>query len=496
MFDLTQPAPLLTSSAVSALQAVVVLLRATRGFMFLPLLVQSERAAAIGLDFLQSQVSAQFYTVSWPLEAGTEVTDQRLQLLVNLDEAIGKLPPDAVLVLNAAGSLRQDLALQVIAYINHRREPLRTANLRLVLCWPEALKNALLSNAPDLWSVRAASPWVDIVDLSLALVPSDINLQQVTAPPLNANTALGLLRWQRYRDLKTANLSPRDAFDLALAEFSKFRWHSAADLAEAVFRAIEQEDNMQSEALISALSLNLLANARSKLGNFTAAVEASSKAVSVSRELSKANPIAYESLLGTTVGNLVNHLSLTGDSSAALAAAREAVDIYRRLARANPAAYEPDLAMSINNLANCLGETGDRPGALTAAREAVAIYRRLARANPAAYEPDLAGSINNLASFLSETGDRLGALTAAREAVAIRRRLAQTNPAAYEPALAGSINNLANCLSETGDRPGALTAAREAVALYEKVSLQTPGAFDQQLVIAKRVLNRLEDETG
>ena len=506
--------------------------------MFLPLFAESERAAASGLNFLKYPLASEFYIVAWPLDRQLPISDQRVQLLANLDDAIGKLPPDTVVVVDATSSLRQILALEVMAYINHRREPLKAGGLRLLLCWPTALKDELMSNAPDLWSVRAASPWLEEQETTshehLPALREQANPRAKRRPGSLA-MAEKLQRWRQYKNLKDADFSAKDALGLAAYQHSNLQFESAAELANAVIRSIDGQSKVLDDKKIIVDALNIYSTALKRLGNVMAALETSKTAVFNARQLAETNPAAYEPDLAMSINNLANVLSETGDRPGALKAAQEAVDICKRLAKTNPAAYEPDLAMSINNLAGFLSETGDRSGGLKAAQEAVDIYKRLAKTNPAAYEPDLAMSINNLANHLSETGDRSNALKAAKEAVEIykhlakinsaayepvwamsinnlaaslsetgdsasalkaaqeavdiRRRLTKANPAAYEPALAASINNLANFLSETGDRSGALKAAQEAVALYEKANRQTPGAFEQQLARARRVLD-------
>ena len=493
----------LTPSAERGLEAAVVLLRETTGFMFLPLFVESERTASVGLEFLQAKLDAKLYKVAWPVDAQGALNDLRLTLLGNLDDAIARLPPNTVVVLDASGSVRKDLALETVAYINHRREPLRAAGLRLVLCWPIALKDELLSNAPDLWSVRVASPWIAESDLVL---PLQGNFETAsTGQPNSASTdgelpvaaAENLARWQTHRNLQAADLSVHDALDLASAQYGRLHWAEAAELAEAVVYALHNERQAASEnSAVAVQALNLLGTARRQLGNIDGALQAFREASNFAQLLAKANPAAYEPDLAMSLSNLANCLRETGDRAGGLLAARKAVKIYTRLAKANPSAIEPDLALSINNLANHLSETGDRAGALLAAREAVEIYTRLAKANPTAYEPNLAASLNNLATHLSQTGDRAGALLTAREAMEIYTRLAQANPAAVEHDLAMSLNNLANRLSETGDRAGALLAAREVMEIYTRLAKANPAAYEPNLAGSiNNLANRLS-ETG
>jgi len=369
--------------------------------MFLPMFADSERAASGGLDFLKSHLASEFYTVAWPLDRRLPISQQRVQLLANLDDAIGKLPPDTVVVLDATGSLRKDLALEVIAYVNHRREPLRSGGLRLVLCWPVALKDELLSNAADLWSVRAGSPWLEEINTSAdEHLPSSLVQADLLAKdkPVSFAMAEKLQRWQKYKNLKEADFSAGDALGLSLYQFSNSQFESAAELANAVFRSIDDQSGVFNDKKIMVDALNVYSFALQRLGNNMAALEASKTAMFNARQLAEANPAAYEPVLAVSIHNRAKFLSETGDRPGALKAALEAVNIYKRLAKTDPATYEPGWALSINNLANFLSETGDRPGALIAALEAVDVYKRLAKTNTAAHEPGLAASINNLAN--------------------------------------------------------------------------------------------------
>jgi len=489
-------APELSPQAQRELQAAAVLLRATHGFLFLPLLVESERAAAAALAFLQAQLGAAMYPVAWPVEvlptseAMSDTPSQlpalRIALLSNLDDAIAKLPPDAVLVLDASSSVRQALALEAMAYINHRREPLRAAGLRFILCWPAALRQELLAHAPDMWSMRTASPWISEADL--VLPPPASAMPEPTASPvtmqheLSPANAQKLAQWHAHHDLKAADLSPRDAVALAFELDTCRQWADTVALTEAAIHAMNYTSpTIRNDGATKVHALNLLAIARHRLGNDNGALQAARAAVDQARLLAQTNPVAFESILATSVNNLAANLSESGDRLGALATAREAIAIYTRLAKANPAAFEPDLAMSVNNFSNYLSENGDRLGALAAARKAIAINTRLAKTNPAVFEPNLARSMNNLACRLGENGDRPGALAAARGAVEIHKRLAQTNPSAFEPDLAMSLNNLANYLSENENSHEALEAARESVEIYRRMAKTNPAAFEPYL---------------
>jgi hypothetical protein len=413
----------------------------------------------------------------------------RIALLSNLDDAIAKLPPDAVLVLDASSSVRQALALEAMAYINHRREPLRAAGLRFILCWPAALRQELLAHAPDMWSMRTASPWISEADLVLPppahAMPGQAASVITTQHELSPANAQKLAQWHVHHDLKAADLSPGDAVALADELGTQGQWADAAALAEAVCHAVNHlSTTTHEDGVIKVKALNVLAIARHHLGNNGGALQAARAAVDQAQQLAQTNPVAFEFNLATSVNNLANLLSESGDRPGALAAAHKTMEICTRLAKANPATFEPALATSLNNWANCLSQSGNRMGALAAAREALELYIRLTKASPADFEPHLAMSQTNLASRLSENGDRTGALSAGREAVAIYRRLAKVNPAIFEPALAMSVHNLANRLGENGDGPGALTAAREAMEIRRRLAKINPAAFEPDLAMS------------
>lgn len=489
-------APELSPQAQRELQAAAVLLRATHGFLFLPLLVESERAAAAGLAFLQAQLGTQMYPVAWPVElfptseATTDTPNQlpalRIALLSNLDDAIAKLPPNAVLVLDASSSMRHALALEAMAYINHRREPLRAAGLRFILCWPVVLRQELLAHAPDMWSMRTASPWISEADLVLPSpagamperAPSPITTQHELSP---AN-AQKLAQWHAHHNLQAADLSPRDA--LALADELETHGQSAdaASLAEAACHAVNHPNpTALDDWLIKVQALNVLAVARHRLGNDNGALQAARAAVDQARPLAHTNPAAFEFDFAISLNNLANRLSETGDRIGALQAAQEALEIFGRLVKVSPSTFESHWAMSVSNFANRLHDTGHATESLQMARKAVKIRRRLAKKNPATFEPDLASSVSNLATILNSCGDISGALRAAHEAVVIYTRLAKVNPTDFEPALAISLNNWANRLNSTGNHVAALKTSHDAAAIYKRLAAINPAVFEQFL---------------
>ena len=534
---MNSPAALLTLASQQALAEAALVWEHAQGFVYVPVLVQSERAGALAMEVLRPVLKARLFRVPWPLpQLHTDDPDEaqrRMQADLQavrqaLDDATHRLPAGAVLLLDMSSSTRQVVARPLLVLLNQRREDWRRNGQGLLLLWPQSESEALMQGAPDLWSMRAVSPWVEEQATAAHSLPSvpweprpltpGSGIALSPAQQRQYQSLLGASRWQ------DADMSAADVLALVVALRKVHQASAALALVERMLhtpdfgsqtldwrasmfmelallrreigdrqgalapateavnirRRLAQTNPAAYEPVLAA-SLNNLANCLSETGDRVGALAPATEAVNIRRRLVQANPVAYEPVLAGSLNNLANRLSQIGDHAGALAPATEAVNIRRRLAQTNPAAYEPDLAMSLNNLAIRLSQTGDRAGALAPATKAVDIYRRLAQANPAAYEPDLAMSLNNLANRLSETGDRAGALAPATEAVNIHRRLAQANPAAYEPDLAMSLNNLAGSLSETGDRAGALAPATEAVNIRRRLAQANPAAYEPDL---------------
>ena len=534
---MNSPAALLTLASQQALAEAALVWEHAQGFVYVPVLVQSERAGALAMEVLRPVLKARLFRVPWPLpQPHTDDPDQaqrRMQADLQvvrqaLDDATHRLPAGAVLLLDMSSSTRQVVARPLLVLLNQRREDWRRNGQGLLLLWLQSESEALMQGAPDLWSMRAVSPWVEEQATAAHSLPSvpweprpltpGSGIALSPAQQRQYQSLLGASRWQ------DADMSAADVLALVVALRKVHQASAALALVERMLhtpdfgsqtldwrasmfmelallrreigdrqgalapateavnirRRLAQTNPAAYEPVLAA-SLNNLANCLSETGDRVGALAPATEAVNIRRRLVQANPVAYEPVLAGSLNNLANRLSQIGDHAGALAPATEAVNIRRRLAQTNPAAYEPDLAMSLNNLAIRLSQTGDRAGALAPATKAVDIYRRLAQANPAAYEPDLAMSLNNLANRLSETGDRAGALAPATEAVNIHRRLAQANPAAYEPDLAMSLNNLAGSLSETGDRARALAPATEAVNIRRRLAQANPAAYEPDL---------------
>ena len=113
---------------------------------------------------------------------------------------------------------------------------------------------------------------------------------------------------------------------------------------------------------------------------------------------------------------------------AAEEAYQEALSIRRELAKANPEAYLPDVAMTLNNLAILYRDTQRMKAAEEAYQEALSIRRELAKANPEAYLPDVAVTLNNLAVLYRATQRMKAAEECCREAERLLEPLWRANP--------------------------------------------------------------------
>ena len=503
---MNNPAAPLTPASQQALAEAALVLEHAQGFVYVPVLVQSERAGALAMEVLRPALKAELFRVPWPLpqphtddpEEAQRRVQADLQAVVSaLDGATRRLPAGAVLLLDMSSRTRQAVAHSLIVLLNQRREDWRRNGQGLLLLWPQSESEALMQGAPDLWSARAVSPWVeeqDTVAHSVQSVP-----WQFTPPTSGGGAELSPAQQRQFQALQgahrwhEADMSAADVLALVVALRKVHQASAALALTE---RMLHTPDFGLQTLDWQASMFTELVLLRRETGDRQGALAPALEAVNIYRHLAQVNSAAYEPKLAASLNNLATCLSETGDRAGALASAQQAETIHSRLVQANPAAYEPDLAGSLNNLATCLGDTGGRVGALAPAHEAVTIRRRLAQANPLAYEPDLATSLNNLANRLSEAGDRVGALALAQEAVSIRRHLAQVNPAAYETDLARSLNTLTNRLSEAGDRAGALAPAHEAVSIYRSLALANPGAYEPDLAMSLNNLSNRLSETG
>ena len=239
-----------------------------------------------------------------------------------------------------------------------------------------------------------------------------------------------------------------------------------------------------------AASLNNLGNSLAELGRCDAALEAMTEAVRLYRKLALHAPRARDADLPRSLNNLGAALSARGHHDRALDVMREAVGLYTKLAARNDA-FQAPLAMSLNNLGAEWSALGQYRSALEATSKAWKLYRPLAKWNPDAFQPELARSLHNLGIQLSGLGRHDEALKVTHKAVKLYRRLATRYPDAFQADLAKSLNNLGKRWSELGNRHEALAATRQAVAHYRTFTARNREAFQADLA---KSLNNLADQ--
>ena len=202
----------LTAAGRAKLAAARILLHETQGFLYLPVLAQTQAVAAAALAHLLSDwQGVSSFVVAWPhlpaekfaapAPAAATWDAARGQLLANLDHAIAVQAKGAILVLDASPGDRRRLAVDSVSYLNQRREALRRNQLRLILLWPAGEAQALMAGAPDLWSMRALAPVVDAEDLAPDSAGSTLATfaprESTPSLPAKGLDALQQRQWQR-----------------------------------------------------------------------------------------------------------------------------------------------------------------------------------------------------------------------------------------------------------------------------------------------------------
>jgi len=188
-------------------------------------------------------------------------------------------------------------------------------------------------------------------------------------------------------------------------------------------------------------------------------------------ELSQANR-------ALVLNNLANLYSDQNQNKQALQAYQEALSLYKDLAKANPLVYNPDVAMTLNNLANLYRAQNQNQQALQAYQEALSLRRELAKANPSVYNPYVAGILNNLAVLYSDQNQHQQALQAYQEALSLRRELALANPWVYHFYVASTLDNLGILYQRQNKNKEALKTYQEALTIRRELALANPSIFN------------------
>ncbi len=170
-------------------------LEVVKGFLFLPILVEDEAVAVHISATLKEMWRAKAWVwreVAWPTERLDAAAPElfRSQWLRGFDAAIQNAQPNDTIGLNFSSTAHRDAAMELMPWINMRRESMRMANLRCLLYWPEDLKEVLTREAPDLWSMRAMNPYFYVEDVKIEIDPT-VRIQsfESNASPHNDSTS-------------------------------------------------------------------------------------------------------------------------------------------------------------------------------------------------------------------------------------------------------------------------------------------------------------------
>jgi hypothetical protein len=245
-----------------------------------------------------------------------------------------------------------------------------------------------------------------------------------------------------YHEAWKINRIPEYGFHYAhMAQFQN-RFSEAVGVYEVLVNLYQDPNKV-------AIVLNNLAGVYRSMHQVEKAEAAYSKALSIRREMAKADPDSQSRDIAAVLNNLGVIYAESKRSKEAEAALLEALTIRRNLVQSNLAGDYSDLASTLNNLGSFvyLGP-GRRKDADQAFAEALRIRRDLAKVSPELYLPSVALTLMNIAKFCKTVGRRENAESAYREALSIRTKLAKENPEAYNVAVARTLNALGDFLRE------------------------------------------------
>jgi len=130
-----------------------------------------------------------------------------------------------------------------------------------------------------------------------------------------------------------------------------------ASEAVELFSGLEKENRGHRSGLAG--SLEVLGMELGNLGQFSAGLEAISRAVEIYRELRQANPQGFRVSQGNSLYILSSRLSELGRWREAQETARQAAEIGRDIAEAEPSSFLPRFAEYLNNLGKQLYLVGE-----------------------------------------------------------------------------------------------------------------------------------------
>ncbi|TFK29431.1 TPR-like protein [Coprinopsis marcescibilis] len=249
----------------------------------------------------------------------------------------------------------------------------------------------------------------------------------------------------------------------------------------------------------------------SRAGKNLEAIEPTTEAVTLRRELASKDPGVSEPMLAYSLHNLGCHLTACDRHSDALPCRKEVVEIRRRLASRDPATYDVQLADSLDTLTYTLAilvderdsaklqDADDPDSEAVVARsddvialriEAVGVRRRLATGDSEQSLSDVARTLFSLAADYRVVKRYTDAIPAMQESIEIRRRLLARDPKSLEQAsqLASCLMNYPMYLAAVNKHTDATESAQESVDIYRSLAAQNPDLYNESLAISTELL--------
>jgi len=201
------------------------------------------------------------------------------------------------------------------------------------------------------------------------------------------------------------------------------------------------------------------------------------EALTIRRDLAKANPQAYLPDVAMTLNNFCTLYSDMQQFKEGETSCKEALTIYRDLSKTNPQTYLPSVAMTLNNLGLLYSNTQRFKKGETSYKEALIIYQDLAKANLQTYLQYVATTLNNLGVLYKDTQRFKEGETSYKEALTTYRDLAKANPQAYLPYVATTLNNLGVLYHKTQRFKEEEASYQESLAIFRDLAKANPQAY-------------------
>ncbi len=160
---------------------------------------------------------------------------------------------------------------------------------------------------------------------------------------------------------------------------------------------------------------------------------------------------------------------------------KESIAVYRQLSSANPEAYDDEMANSLSNLAYLYYQQGKFGEAEALYKEVIDKYGMLAEVNPSVMKRELACAYRNAAELYSVQGNSDKSIELYSDAINIYEELSQT-PGKFDNDLAKAHKGIAKAYAVIGKNDEAAEHFYRAAKLYVKLYVESPKAYIDRVV--------------